>query len=183
MSFVSGVRANLFLAEQAVNEGGTVNAAGIGFRFLEQQQNGQTLPFSVVALVDVSADSVGRKFPLALSLIHVASGQPVVFEGEDGAPQPVRIEQQVTADAPLATVGITPSEVEGRVTVVMAFEGGLPLDLGQQYAFVLEIDGRTTAGWTTGFHVVAPGQRSPAVGSLAPGIREYVVDVPRPARG
>jgi hypothetical protein len=175
MTIFSGVRANLFLAAQAVDGPSGVEAQGIGFRFLALQPNGMTSPFSLVALVDVSADGVGADIPVAVTLCRAETGEPVVIVDDEGAEHQIRVAQNVRPDRPEASIGVTPDGVEGRITVVFTLDGGLPLDAGEHYSFVLEIDGQTVPGWTTGFHVVDPAARA-----VAPtGLREYVVDVPR----
>ena len=63
------------------------------------------------------------------------------------------------AQAPSAPGMHLPSNLPGRVQIVLGFLQGLPLEAGRTYRFGVELDGRSRDEWSASFHVpgVPPG--------------------------
>jgi hypothetical protein len=149
------MRATLLLADHAVVAEGKLYVNGGGWSVTSPGA-----PSAIAIKLDVPWDRTERRLALRLRLIG-QDGQPVVVTGPDGVSQHV----EISADA---QVGRPPGLAEGGdVDFPLAFQiGPLPLEPGQRYQWVLEIDGESREEWRLTFST-RPAQTGPAT---------YVVD-------
>ena len=143
----------------ATDAAGKLTAVGAGFSLSPLQQDGHTPPLHVAVLVDVPSAHLGQDFALSLSLRDADSGDPVLVPGPSGSPEPLQIAQVMGAQAPSAPGMHLPSNLPGRVQIVLGFLQGLPLQAGRTYRFAVELDGSSRPEWSASFHVpdVPPG--------------------------
>jgi hypothetical protein len=149
------MRATLLLADHAVVAEGKLYVNGGGWSVTSPGA-----PSAIAIKLDVPWDRTERPLELRLRLIG-QDGEPVVLSGPDGMTQPV----EIRADA---QVGRPSGLAEGGdVDFPLAFQiGPLPLEPGQRYQWVLEIDGESREDWRLTFST-RPAQAGPAT---------YVVD-------
>ncbi len=149
------MRATLLLADHAVVADGKLYINGGGWSI-----TGPTpTPSAIAVKLDVPWDRANQKLHLRLRLIG-QDGDPVTVPSPDG-PQPV----EITGDA---EIGRPEGLVHGAdIDFPLAFQlGPLPLEPGQRYQWVLDIDGETQQDWHLTFST-RPAQEGPAT---------YVVD-------
>ena len=149
------MRATLLLADHAVVADGKLYINGGGWSV-----TGPTpTPSAIAVKLDVPWDRANQKLQLRLRLIG-QDGEPVTVPGPDG---PAAIE--INGDA---EIGRPAGLVHGAdIDFPLAFQiGPLPLEPGQRYQWVLDIDGETQQDWHLTFSTRA----------AAPGQATYVVD-------
>jgi hypothetical protein len=147
-------RVTVLLADYvAVDAAGKLTAVGAGFALSPLQQDGQTPPMHVAVLVDVPSSHLGQDFALSLSLRDADDDSPVMVPGPSGSPEPLQIAQVMRAQAPTAPGLHLPSDLPGRVQIVLGFVQGLPLEAGRTYRFAVELDGQSRDEWSASFHV------------------------------
>ena len=130
------MRATLLLADHAVVADGKLYINGGGWSV-----TGPTpTPSAIAVKLDVPWDRANQKLHLRLRLIG-QDGEAVTIAGPQG-PQPV----EITGDA---EIGRPPGLVHGAdIDFPLAFQlGPLPLEPGQRYQWVLDIDGETQQDW------------------------------------
>ena len=149
------MRATLLLADHAVVADGKLYINGGGWSV-----TGPTpTPSAIAVKLDVPWDRANQKLQLRLRLIG-QDGEAVTIDGPQG-PQPVEITGE-------AAIGRPRGLVHGAdIDFPLAFQiGPLPLEPGQRYQWVLDIDGETQQDWHLTFST-----RSAEQGSAT-----YVVD-------
>jgi hypothetical protein len=148
------VRATLLLADHAVVAEGKLYINGGGWSVTTGGA-----PSAIAVKLDVPWDRTNRRLQLRLRLVG-QDGEPVTVEGADG-PQPVEIAAE-------AEVGRPAGLAHGAdIDFPLAFQiGPLPLQPGQRYQWVLDIDGETREDWRLTFST-RPAPSGPAT---------YVVD-------
>ena len=149
------MRATLLLADHAVVADGKLYINGGGWSV-----TGPTpTPSAIAVKLDVPWDRANQKLHLRLRLIG-QDGDPVTVPGPEG-PTPV----EITGDA---EIGRPEGLVEGAdIDFPLAFQlGPLPLEPGQRYQWVLDIDDETKQDWHLTFST-RPAQAGPVT---------YVVD-------
>ncbi len=149
------MRATLLLSDHAVVADGKLYINGGGWSV-----TGPTpAPSAIAVKLDVPWDRANQRLHLRLRLIG-QDGDPVTVPGPEG-PQPVEITGE-------AEIGRPQGLVEGAdIDFPLAFQlGPLPLEPGQRYQWVLDIDGETQQDWHLTFST-RPAQGGPAT---------YVVD-------
>ena len=130
------MRATLLLADHAVVADGKLYINGGGWSV-----TGPTpTPSAIAVKLDVPWDRANQKLQLRLRLIG-QDGEAVRIDGPQG-PQPVEITGE-------AEIGRPPGLVHGAdIDFPLAFQlGPLPLQPGQRYQWVLDIDGETQQDW------------------------------------
>ena len=149
------MRATLLLADHAVVADGKLYINGGGWSV-----TGPTpTPSAIAVKLDVPWDRTNRRLQLRLRLIG-QDGDPVLFPGP-GGPQPV----EITGDAEVGRPEGLPHGAD--IDFPLAFQlGPLPLEPGQRYQWVLDIDGETHQDWHLTF-TTRPAEPGPAT---------YVVD-------
>jgi hypothetical protein len=157
VALLDDARVTVLLADYiAVDANGKLTAVGAAFTLTGLQPDGHTPPQHVAVLVDVPASHLGQDFSLDLSLRVGETGDPVLVPGPSGEVEPLRVAQVMRAQAPQAPGLHLPSDLPGRVQVVIGFPQGLPLAQGAGYRWVVELDGQTRPEWSTGFYVPGP---------------------------
>jgi hypothetical protein len=148
------VRATLLLADHAVVAEGKLYISGGGWSVTSGGA-----PSAIAVKLDVPWDRTNERLQLRLRLVG-QDGEQVTVPGPEG-PQPVEIAAE-------AEVGRPAGLAHGAdVDFPMAFQiGPLPLQPGQRYQWVLDIDGETREDWRLTFST-RPAQAGPAT---------YVVD-------
>jgi hypothetical protein len=157
VSDVSDVAAvSLMIADYAVvDAAGKLNIIGGGVSTLGYVANvGLTAPFALIAAVSVPPGHYNAECSLEI-ILEDASGAPVALPGPSGEAQVMRIGQAVRFDEPRSQPGvIVPRHVlPSRQQWVLAFNTGLPLPLGQKYAWRVKIDTETRHEWAEPFFV------------------------------
>jgi hypothetical protein len=143
------VRATLLLADHAVVADGKLYINGGGWSV-----TGPTpTPSAIAVKLDVPWDRANQKLQLRLRLIG-QDGEAVTIDGPQG-PQPVEITGE-------AEIGRPPGLVHGAdIDFPLAFQlGPLPLEPGQRYQWVLDIDGETERDWHLTFSTRPAEQES-----------------------
>jgi hypothetical protein len=133
------VRATLLLADHAVVAEGKLYINGGGWSVTTGGA-----PSAIAVKLDVPWDRTNQRLQLRLRLVG-QDGEPVVVPGPEG-PQPVVIAAE-------AEVGRPPGLAHGAdIDFPLAFQiGPLPLEPGQRYQWVLDIDGETREDWRLTF--------------------------------
>ena len=142
------MRVTLLLADYAVVADGKLFVSGGGWSVTTPGA-----PSAIAMKLDVPWDRANSQLHLRLRLIG-QDGEPVVFPGPEG-PQPVEINGDVEVGRP---PGVLPG---ADLDFPLVFQiGPLPLQPGQRYEWVLDIDGVTEADWHLTFSTRAapPGQ-------------------------
>ena len=149
------MRATMLLADHAVVSEGKLYINGGGWSV-----TGPTpTPSAIAVKLDVPWDRANQKLQLRLRLIG-QDGDPVMFAGPEG-PQPV----EITGEAEIGRPDGLPHGAD--IDFPLAFQlGPLPLEPGQRYQWVLDIDGETHRDWHLTFST-RPAE---------PGSTTYVVD-------
>ncbi|HEX5089708.1 MAG TPA: hypothetical protein VFV89_18015 [Nocardioides sp.] len=133
------MRATLLLADHAVVAEGKLYINGGGWSVTTGGA-----PSAIAVKLDVPWDRTNQRLQLRLRLVG-QDGEPVVVSGQEG-PQPVVIAAE-------AEVGRPPGLAHGAdIDFPLAFQiGPLPLQPGQRYQWVLDIDGETREDWRLTF--------------------------------
>lgn len=133
------MRATLLLADHAVVAEGKLYINGGGWSVTTGGA-----PSAIAVKLDVPWDRTNHRLQLRLRLVG-QDGEPVVVPGPEG-PQPVVIAAE-------AEVGRPPGLAHGAdIDFPLAFQiGPLPLEPGQRYQWVLDIDGETREDWRLTF--------------------------------
>lgn len=133
------MRATLLLADHAVVAEGKLYINGGGWSVTTGGA-----PSAIAVKLDVPWDRTNQRLQLRLRLVG-QDGEPVVVPGPEG-PQPVVIAAE-------AEVGRPPGLAHGAdIDFPLAFQiGPLPLQPGQRYQWVLDIDGETREDWRLTF--------------------------------
>lgn len=133
------MRATLLLADHAVVAEGKLYINGGGWSVTTGGA-----PSAIAVKLDVPWDRTNQRLQLRLRLVG-QDGEPVVVPGPEG-PQPVVIAAE-------AEVGRPPGLAHGAdIDFPLAFQiGPLPLEPGQRYQWVLDIDGETREDWRLTF--------------------------------
>ena len=148
------MRATLLLADHAVVADGKLYISGGGWSVTSPGA-----PSAIAVKLDVPWDRANQQLHLRLRLIG-QDGDPVLFAGPSG-PQAV----EITADAEIGRPEGLPLGAD--IDFPMAFQlGPLPIEPGQRYQWVLDIDGETHQDWHLTF-TTRPAE---------PGSTTYVVD-------
>jgi len=157
VALLDDARVTVLLADYiAVDAAGKLTAVGAAFTLTGLQPDGHTPPQHVAVLVDVPAGNLSQDFSLDLSLRDEESGQAVIVPGPSGEMEPLRVAQVMRAQPPQAPGLHLPSDLPGRVQIVIGFPQGLPLTQGRGYRWVVELDGQSRPEWSSGFYVPAP---------------------------
>jgi hypothetical protein len=148
------VRATLLLADHAVVAEGKLYINGGGWSVTSPGA-----PSAIAVKLDVPWDRTNQRLHLRLRLVG-QDGEQVAVPGPEG-PHPV----EITAEA---EVGRPAGLAHGAdIDFPLAFQiGPLPLQPGQRYQWVLDIDGETREDWRLTFST-RPAQSGPST---------YVVD-------
>jgi len=148
------VRATMLLADHAVVAEGKLYISGGGWSVTSPGA-----PSAIAVKLDVPWDRTNERLHLRLRLIG-QDGEQVTVQGPEGQ-HPV----EITAEA---EVGRPPGLAHGAdIDFPLAFQiGPLPLQPGQRYQWVLDIDGETRDDWRLTFST-RPAQGMPTT---------YVVD-------
>lgn len=148
------MRVTMMLADHAVVADGKLYVNGGGWSV-----TGPGAPSAIAIKLDVPWDRTNQRLHLRLRLVG-QDGDPVTLPSQEG-PQPV----EIVGDA---EVGRPAGLVHGAdVDFPLAFQiGPLPLEPGQRYQWVLDIDGETREDWRLAFSTL-PAPAGPAT---------YVVD-------
>src|SRR5262249_44723846 len=88
-------------------------------------------------------------------VLEDSTGTPVALPGPTGEAQVMRVGQAVRFEEPKPLPGIPRHTLRSRTQWVLAFATGLPLPVGQRYAWRVKIDHQTRGDWTEEF--VLPG--------------------------
>ena len=148
------MRATMLLADHAVVADGKLYINGGGWSV-----TGPGAPSAIAIKLDVPWDRANQQLRLRLRLIG-QDGEPVLVPGPQG-PQPVEITGEAEIGRPVGLVH------GADIDFPLAFQiGPLPLEAGQRYQWVLDIDGETRQDWHLTFST------RPASGGQA----TYVVD-------
>jgi hypothetical protein len=135
---------------------GKINALGAGFT-VTGVANGLTPPQHVAALIDVPSSYAGQDFALSVQLRDETVGRLVQVPGQSGLLEALRMQQVARAERPNAGPGVhLPQTMFARVQVALAFPMGLPLVVGNYYAWQVEIDGQSQPHWQARFYVAGP---------------------------
>jgi len=157
VSLFDDVVVQVFIADHVSIDGvGKLNALGAGFMVTGVQPTGLTLPQAIAVIIDIPSRYVGQDFTLSLELRNEATGSVVTVPGPSGSPEALRLSQLTKVEQPNVPGLHLPSGVPTRVQVVTAFVNGLPLSLGAQYTWRVEIDSQHRKGWTATFYVPGP---------------------------
>lgn len=155
-SIAESVRVVVVLADYALADAsGKVNVLGAGWHLTGAGPDGLTPQQSLAVFFEVPPPYVGEQFAVAITLLDEAD-QPVQVPGPEGELQPLRLQQLVQADRPQAAGVQLPPDLPAQTQIVLSLGGGLPLQPGQAYRWVVEVDGNTNPQWQAGFYVVAP---------------------------
>ena len=139
----------------AVDGAGKLTAVGAAFTLTGLQPDGNTPPQHVAVLVDVPSSMIGQDFSFSLSLRDADNGDPVLVPGQNG-PEPLQVAPVMRAQPPAAPGLHVPSNLPGRVQIVLGFPQGLPLVQGRTYRWSVELDGPSHPAWSATFHVAGP---------------------------
>lgn len=148
------MRATLLLADYAVVADGKLYVSGGGWSVTSAGA-----PSAIAIKLDVPWDRANAKLHLRLRLVG-QDGEPVMVPGAEGL-QAVEINGDVEVGRP---TGVVPG---ADLDFPLAFQiGPLPLEPGQRYEWVLDIDGVTQRDW----HLTFSTRAAP------PTTATYVVD-------
>lgn len=157
MALADDAVVQVFIADHVgIDGGGKLNALGAGFMVSGLQPTGLTSPQAIAVTIDVPSRYVGQDFTLSLELRNEANGSVVTVPGPSGSPEALRLVQLSKVERPNIPGLHLPPGVPTRVQVVTAFVNGLPLSLGTQYTWRVEIDSQHHKGWTATFYVPGP---------------------------
>jgi hypothetical protein len=143
----------MLLADHAVVAEGKLYINGAGWSVTSPGA-----PSAIAVKLDVPWDRTNERLQLRLRLVG-QDGEPVIVQGQEG-PQAI----EITGDAEVGRpAGLAPGS---DIDFPLAFQiGPLPLQPGQRYQWVLDIDGETQEDWHLTFST-----------RPAPGPTTYVVD-------
>ena len=150
----------------SVDASGKLTAVGAGFTISGLQESGLTAPQHLGIIVSVPSRQAGREFALSASLRDEDTQQVVMVPGPSGEPQALRIAQLVKAPVPAASGVYLPDSVCATTQIVLAFQNGLPLTVGRNYAWHVDVDGSSRNGWSARFYVPGP-HPAPVIGGPA----------------
>lgn len=152
-------RVSVLLADYAAADAvGKVNVLGVGWSITAlNPQSGTTTPQTVVVMVDSPPDLYGEDFALSLTLRN-SDGHPVEVPGPTGAPQAMRVGQNVHIDEPAFPPGtnVPRHTMWAHTQVLLNLGNGIPLPPGHLYTWSVDIDGTHRTDWEVSFFVVAP---------------------------
>lgn len=150
------IRGSIMLADYAVTDAvGKVNVIGGGLSVIGFDLNqGITTPFTVYASLTCPIPAPDSSAAVEVALVD-ASGNPVAVAGPTGEGQVVRIAQNVEFAAPVIPgLQIPRGAIESASQIIVNFGNGIPLGVGQAYAFRLSVDGDVKA--SAAFFVPGP---------------------------
>lgn len=153
----------LLIADYAsVDVAGKLNVIGGGLTVIGQADRvgpggptGFTAPFGLVVSVGVGPTLYRSECALEVAL-EDSKGEVVELPGPAGQPQKMRIAQNVVFEEPNLPAGVPRSSLRARSLLVLMFNGGLPLAIGQRYVWRVRIDHDTRDDWTEEFSVPGP---------------------------
>lgn len=151
------------LADFALTDpAGKLNIIGGGVAALGYSpESGTTTRFTLVATAKVPARLCPLEIVLEFALLD-ALGNTVELPGPAGTPQKLRIGQAARVEKPGIPGGPSfPDTIPARYVTILDFSNGLPLALGQAYAWQFRIDGDTENAVTE--HFLVPGPPPPPV--------------------
>jgi hypothetical protein len=139
----------------AADAAGKLNVIGGGITALGHVPNtGQTAPFALAVWVSVPPKHYNVECSVEI-VLEDSTGNPVSLPGPTGAAQVMRVGQAVRFEEPTSPPGIPRHTLRSRTQWVLAFATGLPLPVGQRYAWRVKIDHQTREDWIEEF--VLPG--------------------------
>lgn len=150
-------RVRLLLADYAaVDAAGKLNIIGGGITAIGYvKDTGLTAAFAVVVLIMVPSQHLGAECSVELVLEDEA-GNPVSLPGPAGEAQTMRIGRVIQFTEPKALPGVPRLALGIRHQLVLGFANGLPLPVGQRYAWRVKIDHDSKGDWIEDFFVPGP---------------------------
>jgi hypothetical protein len=141
-----------------------LNIIGGGVSVLGLTQTGATTPFALVVIISLPP-ALYRSDCSVEIVLEDSSGNVVSVPGPTTEPQLMRVAQAVTFDEPPPIRGVLmPRDaLRARKQFVLNFTLGLPLAMGEQYAWRVKIDGDTRDHWAEIFVVPRPNP-GPVIG-------------------
>lgn len=166
-SLAASARAVLILSDFSnIDAGGKANLVGAGFtasRRVPLAPGGPLglAPQSLTVFIDVPPAHYNEQFALSL-VLESGAGSPVsIPDPATGNRQPLRIQQLVMAESPNVP-GLPRDKVWARAQFVINLQA-LPIEAGDLYTWILEIDGHRNPQWRASFYVL-PEPSSPVLG-------------------
>lgn len=146
----------LLVADYAVvDTAGKLNVIGGGITAIGYVQDiGATAAFAVVMSITVPSRHLSAECSVEL-ILEDSAGNPVSLPGP-AEPQVMRLARVVQFGEPKALPGVPRLSLPLRHQWVVAFANGLPLPVGQGYAWRVKIDHATQDWWVERFFVPGP---------------------------
>lgn len=153
----------LLLADYAsVDAAGKLNVIGGGLTVIGQPAQvvpggptGFTASFGLIVSVTVDPTLYRSECALEVAL-EDSKGELVELPGPAGRPQKMRIAQNVVFDESAPVAGVPRSLLRARTLLVLMFNNGLPLAIGQRYVWRVRIDHDSRDDWTEEFFIPGP---------------------------
>ncbi|MEU3207265.1 hypothetical protein ABZ702_26035 [Streptomyces cyaneofuscatus] len=150
---------SIFLADFAnADPAGKVNVIGAGWHVVAMSDiGGGTAPHALVVLISVAPPADDVELSTRLTL-RDSGGDVVAVPGAGGKPQFLDLPQVVKVGIPKADESVAAADLWGQGKIIVNLPGGLPLNPGEQYEWVFEIDGVGGTRWAAPFLVLQPSQ-------------------------
>jgi hypothetical protein len=139
-----------YLAADASNR---ITAVGLGFTITGVQPTGFSAPQYLGVIIRVPSKYTGQQFSLSVHLRDEDADTAVTVPGASGQSETLQVAQVVTVAAAVVPGLYLPPSVACTMQMVMGFPTGLPLTVGKNYAWHVQIDGQSRRHWIAGFHV------------------------------
>ncbi len=138
----------------ATDAAGKLNVIGGGLTIIGYQMN-TTSAFALVVWVSVPPKHYNADCAVEI-VLEDSSGTPVGLPTPTGQSQIMRIGQVVRFEEPKLPPGVPRHEMQSRTQFVFAFPTGLPIQVGQRYAWRVKLDDHSRDDWAEEFFVPGP---------------------------